>query len=211
MINDERPLLRGHSHQAAFFAALGACAVLMTFSQSLLQFSAAAIYSLSLCTLLGVSALYHRKFWNPVHRARMRRLDHASIFILIGGTATPVCLLGLQGPGGLQLLTFIWVAVVLGILQSAFWVSAPKWISVLMYLAVGWLALPYLVELREGLGNINLALLAAGGLTYSLGALIYAVKRPNPWPGVFAYHELFHLLVIVAAAFHFFVIGRLMR
>lgn len=169
------------------------------------------VYGLSLCGLLGISALYHRKNWNPVARARMRRLDHAGIFVLIGGTATPICLLGMEAPAGPTFLTILWIAVAFGVLQAVFWVSAPKWLAALLYVACGWMVIPYLPELASSVGPSNIILLGLGGVVYTVGAIIYALKRPNPWPRVLAYHEIFHLLVIVAAILHFVVISRLMR
>jgi hemolysin III len=210
-MTQEKPLLRGHFHQAAFFSALGASAVLIFQSHGWLTLASIIVYSLSLCGLLGISALYHRKQWLPAGRARMRRLDHAGIFILIGGTATPVCLLGMSAPAGPRVLMIFWTAVALGVVQSVFWAKAPKWLAAALYVGVGWLAIPYFSEMLADLGTLNMALLAAGGLVYTAGAVIYALKRPNPWPAVFAYHEIFHVLVIVAAIFHFIVVSRLLR
>ena len=118
---------------------------------------------------------------------------------------------GMRVPEGPQLLLIFWLAVAIGVAQSIFWVNAPKWLSAVLYVVVGWLAVPYLPEMRDSLGGNNLILLGIGGVVYTTGAVIYALKRPNPWPKVLAYHELFHLLVIVAAIFHFIVISRLMK
>lgn len=167
------------------------------------------IYSLSLTGLFGISSLYHRPTWSANARTWMRRLDHSAIFILIAGTGTPLCLLALPEPSGTNMLILFWVAALVGVVQSLFWVRAPKWLAALLYITMGWLAVPYLPELQSALGSANVWLLLTGGVIYTLGALVYAVKKPNPAPQVFGYHEIFHLLVIIAAAFHFVVIVNL--
>ena len=206
-----KPLLRGHFHQAAFFFALGACAMLIASSDSLRECMAALIYSLSLCGLFGVSALYHRPNWSPEARMWMRRLDHSAIFVLIAGTGTPISLLAIPNEGGLRLLTIIWIAAAVGVMQSLFWVKAPKWLAVILYIVMGWLAVPYMPEFSRALGSLSVWLLLVGGVIYTIGALIYGFKKPNPFPKYFGYHEIFHILVIIAAAFHFVVIAMLMR
>lgn len=167
---------------------------------------ATVVYSLGLVILFGVSALYHRPQWKPEARAWMRRLDHAAIFVMIAGTGTPICLLALTGESGIKLLTIFWMAAALGVIQSLFWVNAPKWLSAILYIAMGWLAFPYLSEMKAALGLGSVILLLVGGVTYTVGALVYAFKWPNPWPRVFGYHEIFHVIVIVAAVLHFLVI-----
>jgi hemolysin III len=215
--NALKPLLRGHLHQAAFFTALGACLMLIDkasqnpqTSQHPQLLTGTAIYAFSLITLFGVSALYHRPQWSPELRMRMRRLDHASIFVLIAGTFTPVCLIGIQGSVAAKLLIRVWAAATVGIFQSLFWVRAPKWFSALLCLAVGWLVFPYLPDVRAALPSASVDLLVAGGLIYTLGAVVYIIKKPDPWPHVFGYHEIFHLIVVIAATLHFIVINRLL-
>ena len=204
-----KPLLRGHFHQEAFYFSLGACAMLLVKSSTMRELVALIIYCISLTSLFGISALYHRINWQPNTRMWMRRIDHAAIYILIAGTSTPIFLLGLQGDAGLKVLTFIWGAAILGIIKSAIWVKAPKWLAAALYIGAGWMAVPYLDDLRAMMGDLNVLLILLGGVIYSLGAVIYAMKRPNPAPHVFGYHEIFHLLVIVAATLHFIVITRL--
>lgn len=204
-----KPLLRGHFHQAAFFFALGACAMLIAASHEARALTANIIYSLSLCGLFGISALYHRPQWKPEARMWMRRLDHAAIFVLIAGTGTPICLLAIPGEAGDRLLTIVWAAAAVGVTQSLFWVKAPKWLAAILYIIMGWLAVPYMPEIKNALGPGSVWALMIGGIIYTAGALVYALKRPNPAPLVFGYHEVFHLLVIVAAAFHFIVIASL--
>jgi hemolysin III len=205
----QKPLLRGHFHQSAFFIALGACAMLVSKSHNTLELIATLVYAFSLTGLLGISTLYHRPNWSPERRKWMRRLDHSAIYILIAGTSTPICLLLLPAPTGMKMLELVWGAALFGILQSLFWVEAPKWISSLLYIIVGCLVIPFLSELRLVLSTTDLIFLFSGGFVYILGAIIYALKKPNPFPKYFGHHEIFHLLVIAGAFFHFLVINRL--
>jgi hemolysin III len=207
----KKPLLRGYFHQEAFFVAVGACCLLIAKSSHAVSYISSIVYSIGLMMLLGISALYHRHHWPPKQRAIMKRFDHSAIFILIAGTFTPLCLLALPVTHGEKLLMVVWAAALLGIIQSIFWVQAPKWVSALLYIIMGWLALPYLGELKLALGEVNLLLILLGGIVYTVGAFFYAFKRPNFIPLVFGYHELFHLFVVVAAALHFIVIYRLIQ
>lgn len=207
----DKPLLRGHFHQAAFFFALGACAMLLDKTRGWLQIGAILVYSLSLSGLFGISALYHRPQWSPRMRMWMRRLDHAAIFILIAGTCTPLFLLGIPSDSGKKLLMIVWIAASIGILQSLFWTNAPKWLAALLYVIVGWLAVPYLPELKASLGVLSTTLILAGGIIYTLGAIVYALKRPNPFPKTFGYHEIFHVMVVIAAFTHFIVINGILN
>ncbi|MDG0817880.1 hemolysin III family protein [Bdellovibrio sp. PAP01] len=206
-----KPLLRGHFHQAAFFIAVGACAMLISLSPNSQSLIATVIYSLSLCGLFGVSALYHRPQWSPNARMWMRRLDHSAIFILIAGTSTPICMLAIPSEGGNKLLAIIWIAAAIGVMQSLFWVKAPKWLAAILYIIMGWLAAPYMPEMKNALGMTSVMLILVGGIIYTLGAVVYATKKPDPSPKYFGYHEIFHVLVIVAAALHFVVIAALVR
>lgn len=201
-----KPLLRGHFHQAAFFTAFGACLMLISKSQDKLSLCAAIIYSFSLIFLLGTSALYHRINWEPQARQMMKRLDHCAIYILIAGTFTPVCLLALGAESGQKLLITIWSVAIFGVVQSLFFVNAPKWLSAILYVVAGYLILPYISELKD---KVNLTLLIGGGVIYTIGAITYALKKPNFKPLVFGYHEVFHILVIIAATFHFILIYHL--
>lgn len=198
-----KPLLRGHFHQAAFFTACGACLMLISKSENNLSLSAAIIYSFSLIFLLGTSALYHRINWQPQARQMMKRLDHCAIYILIAGTFTPVCLLALGEESGRQLLITIWSIAILGVVQSLFFVNAPKWLSAILYVVAGYMILPYVGELKD---KVDLTLLIGGGVVYTIGAITYALKKPNFKPLVFGYHEVFHVLVIIGAALHFILV-----
>ena len=202
----DKPRLRGHFHQAAFFIALGACTMLIARSQTNQIFLAMFIYSFSLLGMFGISALYHRPKWGEVGRKWMKRFDHAAIYVLIAGTGTPICLLSLPLRAGLTLLTTIWVAAGFGILKSLFWLRSPNWVSAILYVSVGWIYMYYLSDLTAALGPGNVTLLIVGGLVYTIGACIYAARRPNPWPRTFGYHEVFHVMVIGGATLHFLVI-----
>lgn len=204
-----KPLLRGRFHQAAFYFALGACSMLIAKSNSPDSFMASVVYSFSLCTLYGVSAIYHLHHWNEQKRRWMKRVDHAAIFVLIAGTGTPIFLLGLPHEVSFKLLILIWSMAAAGVLQSLFWIKAPKWLASVFYVIAGWLVVPYLPEMRASLSPTNVNLIFAGGIFYTLGAVIYAIKRPNPYPHIFGYHEIFHLFVIVASICHFIVVNSL--
>ena len=206
-----KPRFRGHSHQAAFFVALGACSLLVAKSTDNESLMASLVYSFGLLFLFGVSALYHRPHWPPRERALMKRLDHSAIFIFIAGTVTPLGLLALSGEDVPQLLRIIWGVALLGILQSIFWVKAPKWFTATIYVAMGWIAIPYMEGLSSTLGNDGLVLILSGGVAYTVGAICYATRRPRLRPEYFGYHEVFHALVVIAAALHFIVIYRLIR
>lgn len=206
-----KPILRGHFHQAAFFIAFGACAMLLVNVDDPRAVNVTVIYSISLVCMFGISALYHRPTWSPDYRVWLKRFDHAAIFVLIAGTGTPLCWLALDPAAGARLLIMVWATAGVGIFQSIFWTSAPKWISVGLYILCGWMTGPYIPEIRSALGPGGVWLLILGGLLYTVGALIYAFKRPNPYPRVFGYHEIFHLLVIFAASLHFMVIVRLVN
>jgi hemolysin III len=204
LIARSKPRLRGVMHEWAFFVSLVAGAALVVAAPTPRATATAAIYAGSLSGLLGVSALYHRVDWRrPEIRRWMRRLDHSMIFLLIAGTVTPFAVLVLQGTLGDALLIAVWAGAAAGIVVEMVWVEAPKWVAVIVYLAVGWigaLGFPAIV-IKAGIGAG--ALIAAGGILYTAGAVIYARQRPDPNPAVFGYHEIFHALVIAAAAAHF--------
>jgi hemolysin III len=203
-----KPKLRGVFHQWAFVASLIAGAVLVWIASTGEGRLAAGIYALSLSALLGTSAVYHRVDWKrPSSRRWMRRLDHSMIFFLIAGTITPFALLVMEGPFATALLIAVWAAAIAGAIVELIWVDAPKWVSVIVYLAVGWvgaLGFPSIaIEAGVGAG----VLIAVGGILYTAGAVVYARQRPDPNPVVFGYHEIFHVLVVAAAAAHFAAIA----
>ncbi len=197
-----KPLLRGVSHQIAFVVTLVAGIVLVLRAPNPTARISTAIYIASVATLFGISALYHRPTWSVIARARMRRLDHSAIFVLIAGTYTPMALT-LPAASANRMLTVAWIGAVLGILRALFWVKAPKWLVAALALAMGWLAILYFPAIRDVTSTWVVIWMVAGGLAYSIGAVIYAVRRPDPWPRTFGYHEIFHALVIVGAACHF--------
>jgi hemolysin III len=201
-----RPQLRGVSHQIFFFVAVIAGLLLVRSAPTARATWGAAIYAGSLALLLGVSATYHRVWWQPGPRAWMRRLDHASIFVLIAGTYTPLCLTLAERSG--VALTLIWSVAALGALKSVLWPSAPRALVAALYVAMGWGGLYLTPTLLEHTGVAGLAMILVGGLFYSVGAVFYALKRPNPFPGVFGYHEIFHALVVLASMLHFTVMIR---
>jgi hemolysin III len=198
----ERPRYRGVLHQWAFFVSLlaGLVLVLAIRVDALVP---TLIYAGSVAALFGTSALYHRVRWSPARRAWMRRLDHAMIFVLIVGTYTPLVLVTLEGEWVHMVYGAVCVVSAFGFIITVGWVSAPKWLVALVYLVVGWMGLALLPALFEAVGMKGIGLLLLGGLLYTTGAIIYARKRPDPSPRVFGYHEIFHALVIAAAAVHF--------
>jgi hemolysin III len=205
--NPVRPKLRGVVHQWSFFVAVVAGIVLVVLAPAGRATLACAVYAAALCALFGTSALYHRVTWRPAVRQWMRRLDHSMIFVLIAATYTPFATLVLSEPLAEVVLLGVWGGALAGIVFTLVWIQAPKWLTAAAYVALGWfslIALPQLVE-RTGVGA--LALLAAGGVAYTAGAVIYALRRPDPRPGVFGYHELFHVLVVLAAAAHFIAVA----
>jgi hemolysin III len=204
-----KPLLRGVSHQIAAFAAVPAVAALVFRAQGASGRAAALVYGASLVLLFAVSATYHRPTWSERMRLVLWRADHSAIFVLIAGTYTPFCLL--LGPPGRKLLAAIWLLAAVGVGVSILFVRAPKQLMAALYVLFGWLALPFLFRLHAAIGTGLLALLLAGGLLYSAGALVYAARRPDPYPSVFGFHEIFHLCVIGAAACHFVVVGAAIR
>lgn len=202
----EKPLLRGHFHQAMFFISLGASALLIAKSDSRIEYISTVIYSIALMTMFGISTLYHRITWNPTKRLLMKRLDHAGIYLMIAGCFTPITLLALPGPTGKHLLILIGIAAFIGIVQSIFFINISKMYSAVLYLIMGYLIIPYFPELISNIGYFNLTLLVAGGIAYSIGAIAYGLKRPVFNPLIFGYHEFFHIMVSIGAIFHFVLI-----
>lgn len=204
----DRPLLRGVSHQLSFFLALPLLYWLVRSAPDAASAAYSAVYSATLLLLLGTSASYHRITWSPAARARMKRLDHSAIFLLIAGTYTPICMLGVGGTRGTVLCAVIWAGAVLGIAQTLFWPSAPRWLHVSSYVAIGWAGAFGLPGELRSLGPTGVLYHVAGGVLYTLGAVTYGRKRPDPWPRVFGYHEIFHLLVLFACGCLFEVVRR---
>jgi hemolysin III len=203
-----KPKLRGVSHEWAFFLSLGFGAALILLAKTPKATLAVVVYAVSLSALFGTSALYHRVNWTrPQVRQWMRRLDHSMIFFLIAGTYTPFALLVLEGPLADAILAVVWIGAIAGAIVEMIWIDHPKWVAAIIYLALGWVAAAAFPELWSGMGVAGTMLVAAGGLLYTAGAVVYATQRPNPSPAVFGYHEVFHLLVIAAAVAHFSAIA----
>ena len=202
-----KPRLRGHVHQWAFFVSLALGVALVVFASGERARVAVLIYAVSLSGLLGTSALYHRVTWAPAARRRMRQLDHSMIFVLIAGTVTPIALLAVHGSMTTWLLCIVWGGAVAGIVMNLVWLNHPKWVSSVIYSAVGLTGAVAIGSLLGSVGVIAVLGIALGGAFYLAGAVIYAIQRPNPVPTVFGYHEVFHVLVVVAAAVHFTVIA----
>ena len=202
-----RPRLRGVFHQYAFFVSLASGTLLVLLAATTKASLAAAIYAASVSALFGVSALYHRVTWTTPARRRMRRLDHAMIFLLIAGTYTPVGLLVLHGTLATVVLAVVWGGALAGIVLELAWTTAPRWLGGTVYLALGWVAVVAMPQLFARLGMTGGLLIVAGGLVYSAGAAVYALRRPDPLPATFGYHEVFHLLVIAGVAAHFLAIS----
>jgi hemolysin III len=203
-----KPRLRGVSHQYAFFVSLGCGVGLILAASEGRARVAASIYAGAVSALLGTSALYHRVTWRkPNVRRWLRRLDHSMIFVLIAGTYTPFAVLVLSQQLGAVVLVLIWTGAAGGIVLSLLWPDAPKGVSAAVYVTLGWVAIIAMPQMLDRLGVLGVALVVAGGLLYSAGAVVYARKRPDPAPTVFGYHEIFHVLVVVAAALHFAVIA----
>jgi len=171
------------------------------------QRAALAVYAASLVALFGVSAAFHRVRWGPAARRRMRRADHATIFIGIAGTYTAVAGLALHGWAQILVLSLVWGGGALGVTARQVWLDAPKWAVALPYVVVGWCALAVVPQLVRGLGGAGFGLVLGGGACYTAGALVYARRRPDPVPGVFGYHEVFHALTVVGASLHFAAIA----
>jgi hemolysin III len=201
-VSPPKPKLRGILHQIACFVALVAGALLAANAPQEQQRQAALVYMVCLTTLFGVSGAYHVPTWKPRARQWMRRLDHAAIFLLIAGTYTPLSM-ALKPEDGASLRRVVWGGAIAGVLQSLLWVTAPKPLIAGIYVILGWSILPYIGRMYEAVGPWPLLLILSGGIVYSLGAVVYARKRPDPAPEVFGYHEVFHTLVIVAAMLHF--------
>jgi hemolysin III len=202
-----KPRFRGLLHQYAFFVSVPALVLLLVVSGTGRATFAATVYGVSLMALFGVSTLFHRVTWSPPARRWMGRLDHAMINLLIAGTFTPIGLLVLSGTLATVCLAVVWGGALGGIVLHLLWIDAPKRLSAVLYLALGWSGTAAMPQLLSHVGWEATALLALGGALYSAGAGVYAVRRPDPVPAVFGYHEVFHALVIVGAATHYAVVA----
>ncbi|MFI6238090.1 hemolysin III family protein [Micromonospora sp. NPDC050784] len=200
-----KPRMRGWLHTYAFFVALVCGIVLCSIAATRPGWAplvSCLIYSLTVCGLFGTSALYHRRVWSERGYQVMRRMDHSMIFVFIAGTYTPLCAMLLAPRPATVMLALVWGGALAGVAVKVVWPHAPRWVSAPLYLALGWVAVAMLPEILHGGGVAALVLLIVGGAIYSIGAVFYALRRPNPWPTVFGHHEFFHACTLLAALCH---------
>ncbi len=202
----EKPRMRGRLHQIAFFVSIPAGVALIAIAGTGQARIGAAVFAASLAGVFGASAAYHRLPWTDVARRRMKRLDHSMIFILIAGTYTPICLLGLGGGWGVALLATVWAGAIAGIVLKQVDVDGLRRLSGFLYIALGWTAVIALPKLFQSVSPAAFALVIAGGLLYTLGAVVFATKRPDPNPAIFGYHEIWHAFTAGAGLCHYLAI-----
>jgi len=201
------PRLRGVFHQWAFVAAIAAGVVLVVFADGPRENISSWVYAAALAAMFGASALYHRFPWKTTaRRLWARRLDHSMIFVFIAGTYTPIAALTLPRSSAVPVLIVVWSGAVSGVLLQTLWPHAPRWLSVPCYLGLGWVAVFVMPTLLHNAGVAALVLIVVGGLFYSIGALVYGFKKPDPFPQVFGFHEVFHLCTLIAAVCHYVAI-----
>ena len=211
-----KPKLRGWLHLATAPLTLAAGIVLFVLSPNAVTKLGSAVFTGSALVLFTVSAIYHRGTWSPKVWGILRRFDHSNIFLLIAGSYTPFSLLLLEGTPRVVLLSTVWTGAVLGVLFRVFWTGAPRWLYVPIYIALGWAAVFFLPDFARGasgigvgMGTAVLVLVIVGGGLYTLGGLVYGVKRPDPWPQWFGFHEVFHAFTILAFASHYVAVSLL--
>ncbi|SEB35229.1 hemolysin III [Paramicrobacterium humi] len=200
-VAEVKPRWRGWIHAGTFPVAVAAGIVLITLAHGAAATWACVVFMASSLLLFGISALYHRIPWKPATKMIFRRLDHANIFLLIAGTYTPIAVIALPPSKGILLLVIVWAGALLGIGFRVFWTGAPRWLYVPLYVALGWAALAYIVDIAHA-NLATMVLVLAGGLLYTAGAAVYGFKRPNPWPGSFGFHEIFHVCTVLAFLCH---------
>lgn len=206
IVDRAKPRLRGWQHQIFAPIALVAGILLVALAPELDQRVASAVYTLSAVLLFGNSAFYHRGRWSKKVHAVFRRVDHANIFIFIAGSYTPLAVGMLHGRSLRLLLTLIWLCALVGVLFRVFWIGAPRWLYVALYLAMGWAAIGWMGQFWQQGGPLVVCLIALGGLIYSVGAIVYGRKHPDPWPETFGFHEIFHSCTVLAAICHYVAI-----
>lgn len=205
-----RPLHRGRLHQVVFFLSIPAGLALVVLAPTPSARFGAAVYAISLTGLFGTSAAYHRLATTVRARGIMRRLDHAMIFVLIAGSYTPMCLLALQAPWRVAALALVWAGAVVGVVLKVVRLEAMR-LGNALYVVLGWAVLAILPQLSQRVERDTITLLAAGGVLYTLGAVVLRHRRPDPIPHVFGYHEVWHTLVVAAAICHYFMILGVVR
>lgn len=202
-----KPLLRGWLHLGAAPLAFIAGLALVVFAPTLAGRASTAVFTLSAVMLFGTSAVYHRGNWSPKPLAVLRRMDHANIFLIIAGTYTPLTVMLLDGTTRTVVLIVVWTGAILGTLARVFWLNAPRWAYVPLYLGLGWVAVGFIGPFYSAGGAAVVTLIIAGGLAYTVGAVIYGTKWPRGSTRYFGFHEIFHALTVAAFACHFIAIA----
>jgi hemolysin III len=200
-----KPRMRGMLHLYGFFVAVVSGIVLCALALArpgVAPIISCGIYSLTVCAMFGVSAAYHRRVWTERGYLVMKRLDHTMIFIFIAGTYTPLSVLLLPSGTATVILAIVWGGGILGAVMKVIWPTAPRWLGAPIYIALGWVAVAVVPGLLDHGGAVVVVLLFVGGAFYSAGAIIYALRKPNPWPAHFGHHEIFHAFTLIAALCH---------
>lgn len=201
-----KPRLRGMFHLVAFPLSIVSGVIVTVIAEGTTATIGCAIYAVTGVVLFGVSALYHRGHWDPHTLAILRRLDHSNIFLLIAGTYTPIGLTLLDGTVRVVVLAVIWIGALAGVVFRVLWLDAPRWLYTPFYVGLGWVAVAVMPELARNGGGGTAALLVIGGLAYSVGGLVYGLRRPNPAPAVFGYHEIFHICTLIGFGCHYLAV-----
>lgn len=207
---NDKPTLRGviHKYSAFIAASVGIILIVGTaMHRSALSVVAVCIYVATIIGLFTTSTVYHRINWiNPAARIAMKRADHSMIFVFIAGTYTPFCVMGLDSPLRWWILGTVWIGALGGVALKVIWPESPRWLGVILYITLGWVVLAVLPALWQNVGPAVVVLLAIGGVCYSLGAVLFALRWPDPWPGIFGHHEVFHALTALAATLHYIAV-----
>ena len=209
VVAELKPRLRGFLHTYAAAISIASGAALVAVAAALRGGSAAvttSIYAVTVTMLFGTSALYHRRTWSPRAHRFMKRLDHSMIFVFIAGTYTPIAALTLPRSAAIAVLVTVWTGALVGVVLQTAWPHSPRWLSVPCYIALGWVAVFVLPDLLHNAGVAALVLILLGGAIYTIGGIVYGLKRPNPVPGVFGFHEVFHACTLLAAICHYIAI-----
>ena len=202
-----KPKLRGVSHEIAAFAFPVLGLVLVAVAHTTAARWAALVYTVGVTAMYATSACYHRGRWTPPVQRRLRRLDHSMILVGIAATYTPIAVVGLGARSARILLCAVWLLALAGIIVQMLWLNAPRWLVAGLYVVIGWTALAFLPVLWQQLGVVTFSLIVCGGIVYSIGARVYSTRRPDPWPAVFGFHEVFHALVILAGLIFYIAIA----
>lgn len=207
VVEQVKPRLRGWIHAGVAPLVLAASVVLVALAPTPAARWSTAVFGVSAVLLFGTSGVYHRGRWSPRVAAVLRRLDHTNIFLIIAGTYTPLAVLLLPASTARVLLAVVWTGALVGLLARVFWLNAPRWLYVPIYVALGWVAVGFLPQFWRTGGPTIVWLVAAGGLAYTVGALVYGLKRPNPSPRWFGFHEVFHALTVVGYTCHYVAVS----